>query len=166
MVPLTPGPESLPGQAFEGDRLDMPVVIVSALGATGTRVEDFLARLVDGPIWQDQSIRSPDRKVDIQAYLAPEGLRCVIRLREGVWYHHAFGTLHVWGMPLPPVRTGEHIPLTHVLRHDMLDNLPIMVRAATELNARTAGLGTCLRVDMPMVTMALPRHPSSNTDGV
>jgi hypothetical protein len=165
IVPLTPGPDPIANGTFDEDRLELPVVIVAALEATGTRVQDFIARLVEGPIWQDQSIRSADREVDIQAYLAPEGLRCVIRISEGVWYHHALGTLHVWGMPLPPVRTGKPIPLTDVLRHDMLDALPIMVRAATHLNARKPELGTCLRVEMPALNVTLTRNPSSDTEG-
>lgn len=149
IVPLTPGPAPPPGQAFESDRLEVPIVILSALEATGTRVHSFLARLADGPIWQDQSIRSADREIDVQAYLAAEGLRCVIRVGEGIWYHHPLEALHVWGMPLPQIRKGDPVPLTSVVRNVLLDNLPIMACAATHLNAGRPEFGTCIRVEMP-----------------
>ncbi|MBJ6122522.1 hypothetical protein JAO74_12045 [Sphingomonas sp. BT553] len=156
MVPLTPGPSSLSGQAFEGDRLDMPVVIVSALGATGTRVEDFLARLAEGPIWQDKSIRSTDREVDIQAYLAPEGLRCVIRLARNAFYHHPLGTLHVYGLRRPKISIGDGVPLHSILPDDLLDTIPIMVIGITPLNIIRPDIGISLRVTMPRIQVDVP----------
>lgn len=165
IVPLTPGPDPLAGQVFKGDRLDLPIVILSALEAADTRVYPFLARLASGAVWQDQSIRSADGGIDIQAYLAPDGLRCVVRLAPGVWYHHPLETLHLWGASLPTISRGQLVPLASVLRHELLDNLPITVSAATHLNAGRPELGTCLRVDMPVLTVTLPRNPSSYPDG-
>lgn len=158
IVPMTPGPGPLPRPAFEGDRLELPLVILAALEATDTRVHDFLARLARGSIWQDQSIRSAGGEIDIQAYLAPEGLRCVIRLGAGIWYHHPLETLHVWGMQLPHIDRDAAIPLACILPHGLLDTLPVMVLAATNLNARRPGLGTCLRIDMPRLGVVLHRN--------
>lgn len=155
IVPMTPGPDSLAGPALEGDRLEIPLVILSALEATDTRVHDFLTRLAGGPIWQDQSVRSAGGEIDIQAYLAPEGLRCVVRLGDGIWYHHPLETLHVWGMPLPHIDRDVAVPLACILSHDLLDTLPIMALAVTYLNARNPELGTCIRVDMPQFRVRL-----------
>lgn len=145
ITPLTPGPTAAPGS--EGDTLDLPILIPVALEATDTSVGAFLERLTHGSIWQDQSIRSKDGEVDIQAYLAPEGLRCVIRLGAGIWYHHPAETLHVLGMPLPHVDVA--VALACIMPHGLLDGLPIIARAATHLNAGRPDLGTCIRVDMP-----------------
>ncbi|GAA0671723.1 hypothetical protein FHT00_001848 [Sphingomonas insulae] len=164
MVPLTPGPDPLPRHAFDGDRLELPIVILSALEAADTRLRAFLVRLASGAIWQDQSIRSADRELEIQAYLAPEGLRCVIRLAQGLWYHHPLETLHAWGMPLPAMRRGDAVPLASVLRHELLDTLPIMVLAVTHLNDRIPDLGTCIRVQMPRLRVASWRSWSSTSD--
>jgi hypothetical protein len=155
IVPLTPGPTPLPGPAFDGDRLEVPLVILAALEATDTRVHDFLARLAGGPIWQDQSIRSADGEIDIQAYLAPEELRCVIRVGAGIWYHHPLEMMHVWGMPLPHIDRDVAVPLACILPHGLLDTLPIMALAATHLNARNPELGTCILVDMPQFRVRL-----------
>ncbi|MBJ6121951.1 hypothetical protein [Sphingomonas mollis] len=137
------------GQAFEGDTLELPILIPAALEATGTRVRAFLERLTRGSIWQDQSIRSMDGGVDIQAYLAPEGLRCLIRLGAGVRYQHPGETLDVLGMPLPHIDRDMAVPLVHILPHRLLDGLPILACAATHLNAGRPEVGTSIRVDMP-----------------
>jgi hypothetical protein len=158
---VTRGPDPDHPLHFTGDHLDLPVVLVAALEATDTTVEVFAARLLHGAIWQDQSLRSPDRRIDIQAYLPPEGLRCVIRLERNIWYHHPLETLHVYGTPLPTIGQDEALPLACVLRHDLLDTLPIMVRAVTHLNARRPELGTCIRVEMPRRSIALWHSPSS-----
>lgn len=156
MVPLTPGPGSFSGQAFEGDRIELPVVIVSALGATGTRVGDFLARLAEGPIWQDQSIRSTDREVDIQAHLAPEGLRCVIRIGRNAFYHHPSGTLHVFGLQRPKVSIGDGVPLQSILSVQLLDTIPIMVIGIMPQNRIRPDIGISLQVTMPRIQVDIP----------
>lgn len=158
IVPLTPGPSPLPGQTFEGNRLDIPIVILAALEATGIRVHTFLARLALGAIWQDQSIRSKDGEIDIQAYLAHDGLRCVIRLGAGVWYHHPLETLHVWGMPLSHIDQDETVPLESILPHALLDTLPIMVIGITPLNTIRPDIGISLRVSMPEIPVDLPAN--------
>ena len=163
---VTRGPERDASHRFTGDNLDLPILLVAALEATGITLDAFIARLRHGAIWQDQSLRSADRRVDIQAYLPPEGLRCVIRVAENIWYHHPLETLHVWSMPLPLIGKGEAVPLARVLQHDLLDPLPITVRAVTHLNARKPELGTCIRVQMPRVRMGLTSIPSDTTDGI
>ena len=156
IVPLTPGPDPLAGQASDGNRLDLPVVIVSALEATGTRLQDFLVRLAQGAIWQDQSIRSADGEIDIQAYLAPEGIRCVIRIGQSTFYHHPLGTFHIFGMPQPEMAIGDGIPFVFILPHELLDTIPIMATGMTPLNANRPDLGICIRVTMPRLEVHVP----------
>jgi hypothetical protein len=162
---VTQGPDTDRRLRFTGDHLDLPILLAAAVEAADTTVEAFIARLRREAIWQDQSLRSADRKIDIQAYLAPEGLRCVIRVAENIWYHHPLETLHVWLMHLPTVERSATVPLTRLVRHDLTDPLPIVVRSLTYLNARKPELGTCLRLDMPRVSVALTNGPSASTDG-
>lgn len=157
---VTPGPDSSLRVQSEGDRIDLPAVLVSALEASGTAVHRFLDRLRQGSIWQDESIRSADGDIEIQAYLAPEGLRCLIRIGRSAFYHHPLGTFHAHGMLRPGIDIGDGVPLACILPHDLLDTIPIMVTEITHLNAIRPDLGICIRVTMPGIGVALsPARP-------
>ncbi len=67
-------------RAYQGDFIDLPVVLVAALAAVDLSIPAFLNRLRLGSIWQDQKLCSPDRRIAIQAHMPPDGLRCIIRL--------------------------------------------------------------------------------------
>lgn len=162
---VTQGPDTARGLRFTGHHLDLPILLVAAVEATDTTVEAFIARLRREAIWQDQSLRSADRDIDIQAYLAPEGLRCVIRIGRTIWYHHPLETIHIYGNSLPGIGAGEVFPLTRILRHDLLDTLQIVVRNVAQLNTRQPELGTCLWVDMPQLRFAKAHDPSAGQLG-
>lgn len=153
---VTPGPASSPHVPTGGDRVDLPAVLVVALEAAGTSIADFLHRLGRGSIWQDEAIRSVDREIEIQAYLPPEGLRCMIRIGRSIYYHHPLRTFHVHGMLLPAVDVGDGVPLNCILPHRLLDTIPIRVTRIRHLNSITSDLGICIHVSMPTVSIVLP----------
>ncbi|MBY9061344.1 hypothetical protein K7957_00155 [Sphingomonas yunnanensis] len=154
---VTPGPGRSGASRFRGDRVDLPVILVTALEATSTDVGVFLNRLVRGSIWQDQAIRSDDGATAIQAYLAREGLRCVVDLGGGCWYHHPADVLHVFGEELPvAVVAMRDVPLTSILRHPLLDGMELVVRRIALLNPRYPQLGIAIEVHMPTRPVQLP----------
>ena len=150
---VTQGPDTDRRLRFTGDHLDLPILLVAAVEATDTTVEAFIARLRREAIWQDQSLRSADRDIDIQAYLAPEGLRCVVRFGRTIWYHHPLETLHIYGLPLPTAPAG--VPLASIVKHPLLDSVPVMVTRMRHLNATKLDLGICMKVAMPLVRASL-----------
>jgi hypothetical protein len=154
---VTPGPATNHRIRFGGDRLELPAIVVAALDAAGTGIHHFLNRLQQGSIWQDSSIRSEDGEIDIQAYLAREGLRCVIRIGRGMWYHHPLGTLHSFGMRPPEIGVGENVPLICILQHELLDAIPITVTGWALLNSSKPQLGVCVHVTMPTISVDLKR---------
>lgn len=153
---VTQGPDTDRLLRFTGDHLDLPILLVAAVEATDTTIESFIARLRREAIWQDQSLRSADRDMDIQAYLAPEGLRCVVRFGRTIWYHHPLETLHIYGLPLPPDLADSDVPLASIVKHPLLDSVPIMVTGMRDLNAKKQDLGICMNVAMPQVRVPSP----------
>ncbi len=152
---VTPGPATDRRIRFVGDQLELPAIVVAALDAAGTGIDQFLDRLQRGSIWQDSSIQSADGEIEIQAYLAREGLRCVIRIRRSIWYHHPLQTLHVYGMLPPAIGSGDHVPLARVLQHELLDAIPIMSTGWALLNSFESQLGICVHVAMPTISVSL-----------
>lgn len=145
---------------YERDSVDLPVILVAALSATGTTVEAFLVRLAKGPIWQDQAIRSSDGDIVIQAYLAPDGLRAVVQIGKDSWYHHPLDTIHAYGSP-PSAKAMmvRYVPLAAVLRHPLLDPLQIIARSVVALNSDKPDLGFAITLDVPRIAYALPYDP-------
>ncbi len=154
---VTPGPDCRDRPRYAGSHLELPVILVEALAASGTSADDFLRRLVGGSIWQDEAIHSPGGDVEIQAHLGREGLRCVVRLGSHCWYHHPAKALHVFGMELPATAmTLREVPLASIVAHDLLDPLDIRAVALRELNPSKPDLGICIYLDMPIVCLTLP----------
>ena len=153
---VTPGPASGAHVPSADGHVDVPAVLVTALEATGTSMEEFFNRLRRGSIWQDEAIRSADREIEIQAYLPPEGLRCVIRIGRSIYYHHPLRTFHVFGMLLPTIDINDGVPLACILPHDLLDTIPITATRITNLNAIRPDLGICIRVAMPAIEVPQP----------
>lgn len=153
----TPAHRLSPDAASGGVRtghLDMPVVLLAALDAAGISVDAFLARLTRGSIWQDQAIRSADGSIVIQAYSAPDNLRCVVQIGQLAWYHHPGDYLDVFGADMPDVKGGE--PPSRIIGHDLLDQLPVRVMSAGLLRPRKPDFGVRFRLDVPRIRFATP----------
>ncbi|WP_343528587.1 hypothetical protein [Sphingomonas sp.] len=163
----TPAHRLPPDAASGGVRhghIDLPVVLLAALDAAGTSVEAFLARLERGSIWQDSAIRSADRAVVIQAYLAPDGLRAVVQIGNATWYHYPSDKIHAWGVVLPAtIMATRDVPLKAILRHPLLDPLPLCVRAIRDLNTTQSTLGVSIQLDVPALTVSV--SPDSRRPG-
>lgn len=157
----TPARRLPPDAAAGGVRtghLDMPVVLLAALDATGTSVDAFLARLQRGSIWQDQAIRSADGSIVIQASLAHDELRAVVQIGKATWYHHPSDTIHAWGVVLPATTMAiRDVPLKAILRHPLLDPLDVRVRAIRNLNTTRPDLGVGIRLNVPIFRVE-PEH--------
>lgn len=154
VVEVTPGPDRRPVRCFAEDRIELPIILVAALEATGTGVDRFLERLQRGSIWQDQSIGSADGEIDIQAHLAPEGLRCVVRIGKHKWYHHPLDALHAFGVEMPATDDGG---LAILELDPLLNTLPLKIRHMRTLNDAKPDLGACLYLIVPRISFAL-RH--------
>lgn len=150
---ITPGPDE--GEPhFTGSTIELPIILVAALAAAETSLAAFISRLSKGSIWQDGAIRSADRTVVIQAYLAPDGLRGVVQIGKSAWYHHPLDTLHLFGVMLPAATmVVRDVPLTSVLRHPLLDPLQIGVSTIRELNTARPDLGVSMRLVVPTITV-------------
>lgn len=146
-------PDAASGGVRTG-HVDMPVVLLAALDATGTPVDAFLARLARGSIWQDQAIRSADGSIVIQASLAHDELRAVVQIGRLAWYHHPDDYLDVFGADMPDVEGA--CPATRIIGHDLLDQLPVRVTSVGLLQPRKPDLGVRLRLDVPRITFAAP----------
>ncbi|MES3057402.1 MULTISPECIES: hypothetical protein [unclassified Sphingomonas] len=149
---VTPGPDRRPVRRFEEDRIELPIILVAALEETGTGVDRFLERLQRESIWQAESIRSADGEIDIQAHLAPEGLRCVVRIGKDKWYHHPLDALHAFGLEMPATDDGG---LAILELDPLLNALPLKIRYMRTLNDAKPGLGTCLYLIVPRISFAL-----------
>ncbi len=157
---VTPGPDPRRSR-YDQDSVDLPVILVAALSATGTTVDAFFARLAKGAIWQDQAIRSPDGEIVIQAYLAPDGLRAVVQIGNESWYHHPFDTIHAYGLlPSAEAMTTRDVPLAAVLQHPLLAPLQIIARSTVALNSDKPELGVSIAVDVPRITYPFFRDRS------
>ena len=147
------------GQAsrFTATWLELPIVLVAALAAAATSVDGFIARLSKGSIWQEDAVRSADRTIVIQASLAHDGLRAVVQIGKSCWYHHPSDTIHAWGVVLPATTLAiQDVPLTVILRHPLLDLLPIRARALQDLNSARRDLGICVTLDVPRTRYRKP----------
>lgn len=150
---VTPGPDETEPR-FTGSIIELPIILAAALAAAKTSLEAFISLLSKGSIWQDGAIRSVDRTVVIQAYLAPDGLRAVVQIGESAWYHHPLDTLHLFGVMLPATTMSvRDVPLISVLHHPLLDPLQIGVRAIRELNTIRPDLGVSMRLVVPIITV-------------
>ncbi|MEK9212240.1 hypothetical protein [Sphingomonas sp. 2378] len=147
---------------FSDTELELPIILVAALAAAGISVDGFITRLSKGSIWQDDAIRSADRTLVIQAYLACDGFRAIVQIGKSCWYHYPSDTIHTWGVMLPAtVMAFRDVPLTAILRHPLLDPLPVGVRAIRDLNAAQPALGVSIRVRSPVATYKIPASRSS-----
>jgi hypothetical protein len=144
-------------QAYPGSFIDLPVVLVAALAAVDVSIPTFLKRLKLGSIWQDQSLRSPDRRIAIQAHLPPDGLRCVIRLAPQTFYHFPANRINVYGATLPSTTmTLVNVPIKHIIAHDLLLDDGIMVRRIDVLDCFAPAFGICLQLQMPHISGVMP----------
>lgn len=154
---VTPGPSDMGGSQFPGRHIDLPVILVQALSAAGTGVDQFLDRLVKGAIWQDDAIRAADGGIVIQAHLAREGLRCVVQIGSQCWYHHPLDTLHLYGAAWPAtVMALRDLPLAAIMRHPVLDDSGVQLLKIGQLNHFAPDLGVCIHLDVPVTTVMLP----------
>lgn len=154
---VTPGPTDMGRSRYDGRHLDLPVILVQALSAAGTSVDQFLDRLVKRAIWQDEAIRAADGAIVIQAHLAREGLRCVVQIGSQCSYHHPLDTLHLFGVTWPAtVMALRDLPLAALMRHPVLDHPDVQLLKIGQLNSFAPDLGVCIHLDVPVTTVMLP----------
>ncbi len=144
-----------------GGTVEVPIILLAALAAADTSVETFIERLTTGSIWQDGAIRSTDRTIAIEASLFHDGLRAVVQIGKTTWYHHPADVIHAWGVVLPAtVMALRDVPLATILRHPLLDPLPVHVRALRDLNAKRPDLGPSIHLAVPTIGVSgsLDKH--------
>ncbi|WP_010219542.1 hypothetical protein [Sphingomonas sp. PAMC 26621] len=147
-------------RSYQGRAIDLPVVLIAALAAVDVSIPAFLMRIQVGSIWQDEALRSPDRRIAIQAHLPPDGLRCVIRLAPQTFYHFPADRINAHAATLPSTAMAlVNVPIRQILAHDLLLDDGIMVRRIDVLDSVTPAMGLCLQLEMPHVSVMMPQDP-------
>jgi hypothetical protein len=146
------------GRTFEDDRLDMPIVLLAALAECDVTLAGFIDRILHGSVWQDEAIRSADRRVVVQAHLAAEGLRSLVQIGETTFYHADASMLHLLGLILPATILAMRDLPAATLICDPLFQLPgIVIRRLRPLDRRDPAMGTAVLLHVPTITVWLPQ---------
>lgn len=153
-----------------GNVLELPIILVAALSAENATIDAFVTRLVQRSMWQDEAVPCDDEKVAIQAFIAGERLRSLIRIGRSIWYQHPHDTIHIYGCAFPvAAMCAQDVALTAILRHPVLDPLPIRVLAVREMNPAKIGLGISIHVEVPTVSVdatPIPRTEDRRPSGI
>ena len=146
------------GTRYENDRLEIPVILLAAITECDISLRVFIERLLRGPLWQDDAIRSPDRRVVVQAHLAADGLRCVIQIGDEAFYHHPVDVLHVYHAVLPATAMAlRDVDAEELIDEPLIRIAGTLVRRIRPLNVDDQGMGIALLLSMPAITLWLPR---------
>lgn len=146
-----------PTRRFEGDRLDLPVILLAALVECGVPLYQFVEHVRDRPYWQGEAIRSPDRRIVIQAHLARDRLRCVIQIGYGAYFHYPRCDLHLWHILLPATEMAlRDVDACHVFDEPLLRVPGTRVRHLSDLKRDDPGMGVSAKLGMPKIMLWLP----------
>ncbi|MHC9419172.1 hypothetical protein ACYZX9_11325 [Sphingomonas citri] len=142
---------------FEGDRLDLPVILLAALVKCGVPLNQFVEHVRDRPYWQGEAIRSSDRRIVIQAHLARDGLRCVIQIGYAAYFHYPRCDLHLWHILLPAtVMALCDVDAGAVFDEPFLRISGTRIRRLRNLNGNDPDMGIGATLEMPTIRLWLP----------
>jgi hypothetical protein len=139
------------------DTIQLPVILLAALVECGVPLATFVERILGRSLWQDDAIRSVDRRVVIQASLAADGLRCVIQIGEMAFYHCSASVLHLFDKVLPATVMAVTDLDASILGDPLFAAPGIIVRRMKPLDRMKLGMGTAMLLHMPTITVWLPR---------
>ena len=136
----------------------MPIVLLAALAECDVTLAGFINRIRHGSVWQDEAIRSADRRVVVQAHLGGEGLRALVQIGETTFYHTAASVLHLFGLVLPATILAMRDLQAATLIGDPLFQLSgIVIRRLRPLDHRDPDMGTAALLHVPTITVWLPQ---------
>ncbi len=145
---------------FEGDLLELPIVLVTALAECDVPLASFIDRVQRGSLWQDEAIRSSDRRIVVQAHLAAEGLRAIVQIGEKAFYHVSAATLHVFDLVLPStVLVVRDLEASCLLDDPLFRLLGVRIRKMKPLDHLDPGMGTTRLLHVPSITTWIPQIP-------
>lgn len=134
----------------------LPVILLAALVECKMPLCAFVERICGRSLWQDNAIRSVDRRIVIQASLAADGLRCVIQIGEKAFYHCSANVLRLFDM-VPPATFMAVTDLDASILGDPLFAAPgTIVRWIKPLDCLKPEMGTAMLLHMPTITVWLP----------
>lgn len=146
---------SEPDRVFPcADPIELPISLLAALSECGVTIGDFIERIQRGSVWEDQAIRSADRRVVIQAFLKGSSLRCMIQVGSGAFYHTSTGVLRLFDVALPAsVMAAGDLDASDII-NDPLFQLPgIRVRRMVPMGGRYSAVGVTLFLSVPFIVV-------------
>ena len=149
-------PADGPGRASEegdvGSGVALPLLLVFALDEIGCAPPEFVDRVRGGSIWHDEELRSRDGRIGIVADLGADGLHCYVRIGEWTWAHFPACRLHCFHVVLPmTAMLLRDVPAAALFDEPLLQDPRIEVASLAPLNPRDPGMGTLVRLLMPLV---------------
>ena len=139
------------------DTIQLPVILLAALVECEVPLAKFVERILKQSLWQDDAIRSVDRRVVIQASLAADGLRCVIQMGEKAFYHCSTSVLNLVDVVLPAtVMSVSNLDAFLILGHPLFQGKDIIIRGMKPLDCVAPAMGAAMLLHMPTITVWLP----------
>lgn len=139
------------------DTIRLPVILLAALVECRVPLATFVERIRGRPLWQDDAIRSVDRRVVIQASLAADDLRCVIQIGEKTFYDCATSVLNLFDVVLPAtIMAVSALDAFSFLGHPLFQDQDIIIRRMKPLDRVAPAMGTAMLLHMPTITVWLP----------
>lgn len=139
------------------DTFQLPILILAALVECGVPLVTFVERIRRQSLWQEDAIRSVDRRVVIQASLAADGLRSVIQIGENAFYHCSANVLHLFGVVLPAtIMAVADIDASRIFGEPLFGFPGMIIRRMKPLDRRKPEMGTAILLDMPTIKVWLP----------
>lgn len=137
------------------DTIRLPVILLAALVDCRVPLATFVERIRGRSLWQDDAIRSVDRRVMIQASLGADGLRCVIQIGEKAFYHCSTSVVHLFDIVLPATVMAVTDLDASILGDPLFSAPGMIVRRMKPLDCLKPEMGTAMLLHMPTVTVSL-----------
>lgn len=135
----------------------LPIILLAALVECEMPLSAFVERIRGRSLWQEDAIRSVDRRVVIQATLAADGLRCVIQIGERAFYHCSATVLRLFDVVLPATVMALTDLNASILGDPLFAAPGMVVRRMKPLDRLKPKMGTAMLLHMPTITVWLPR---------
>lgn len=135
----------------------MPVILLAALVECKVTLNTFVERILKQSLWQDDAIRSVDRRLVIHASLGADGLRGVVQIGAKAFYHCSASVLHLFDTVLPATVMAVTDLNASVLGDPLFAVSGMIVRRMKPLDCLKPEMGTAMLLHMPTITVWLPR---------
>lgn len=143
--------------AYSADSIELPIVLLAALGECEVTIRDFIGRIQRGSVWQDQAIRSADRRIVIQACLHRSSLRCMVQVGDDAFYHTDTGVLDLHDVFLPATVMALADLDASAVVDDPLFRLPgVRIRRMMPFGCRDTDIGVALLLAVPTIKVFCP----------